>query len=734
MSRARPLRHLAAPAAFAALFLILQTRLWAGRLRPIWDGDVQFAPFFSIVADHARAGRLLLWSPWTNGGAPLYADPQVGALAPHVVLLGAVTGGGLRGFIVYWLALWLFGGLGFLALARRLGAGPAPGVALALGYVAMGPYVGHAEHVSFLHSMSFVPWVLLAVDRALEEDSARRGALAGALWGLSALAGYPGFTLGTGLFVAGWSIAWVLGVEWRGGPSRGSWRMRARGALRVLAPMLGVGATVMAPGLFATLHDAAGYTYRSGPLPRAVAVSVNALEPAALWTLASGYIALARQSQWVYTDVSSVGLYVGACGALLAAVALLGRDRRRALTLAALAVAFLALALGRALPLRDWAYTLLPPSRYFRHASLFRYYACLALLLAAATAAPFPATASARWRRGAAAVIGTLGALAAWMLERAMAGARPTAYADHVARWGYARVALAVCVLAVIAYVLLARASRTWLRGAAAAILVAAAFLDAGAVLRTSLGLYAVHAGDRGDRWASLVHRREIPTHGLESERGPGGRDNFNLLTKERQLQNYITLRHTLFEAIAASDALGRMALGPLRLGFTPEAPLTAASPEAFRRWLGPVGAGQPVPLVAHTPEDMVGGGGARADHGSADPRGMTPLVPVEAVIEPGWMRYVVDVPRAGWLFIPERWGRCWSARIEGRPARLYGGNFAFMAVRAPAGRIELDLRYRPTTTLWLVALSWSTLLAVTIAMVARRRPRQPPGSGSPRA
>jgi hypothetical protein len=723
------LRRLAAPVGFGILFLGLQSKLWTGAVSPIWDADTQFAPFFSIVADHARAGSLLLWSSWTNGGAPLYADPQVGALAPDVVLLGALTGGGLGGFVFYWLLLWLGGGLGFLALARHLGVGRAPAIALALGFAMMGPYVGNAEHVSWLHSMSFAPVVLLVVDRALDADPVRGGALAGALWGLSALAGYPGFTVGTLLFTVGWITAWTMGTDWRGGAVAGSWPGRMRTAGLVLAPMLVVGGVVMAPTLFAALHDAAGYTTRAGFLAREAALRDNALEPAAWWTVASGYIGLARRSQWLYTDVSSVSLYVGGCGTLLAALALLGSAWRRALALAALALVFLGLACSRVVPLRSWLSWVLPPLRYFRHSSLFRFYVCLALLLMAVVALRGLATVSARRRRGMAAALAALGMLGARVLERMMADAQPIGYPNHLARWTEARVALAACVVATAGYVLLSGARRQAVRAAAAAVLVTAAVVDARVVLDTNLGLYAKPEVHGGPRWAGIVHRRGILADGPDSHRGRGAPDNLNLLTKERQLENYTPLRQPIFEAIVAGGVLNPWLLGPPRVGFARNVERTPVSLTAYQRWLGAIALDGAVPLLVHTPMDMVRGDGPtgamsgpsprdRRPSGASPPQspswdGMVPLAPVEVAIGRDRLWYLVDVPEAGWLFVPERWGRPWSVRVDGQRMSPYGGNFAFMAVPVRAGRVELRFRYRPRTTLALVAVSWLVLAGV---------------------
>ena len=82
----------------AIAFVALNIKLVNGKAAPLWDADTFFAPAFTLIADHARVGRIALWNPWQSGGYPEYADPEVGASSPSLVLVGAITGGTEAGF------------------------------------------------------------------------------------------------------------------------------------------------------------------------------------------------------------------------------------------------------------------------------------------------------------------------------------------------------------------------------------------------------------------------------------------------------------------------------------------------------------------------------------------------------------------------------------------------------------------------------------------------------------
>ena len=148
--------------------------------------------------------------------------------------------------------------------------------------------------------------------------------------------------------------------------------------LGVLAVFGVVSLVVLAPVYFGFLHEMRGYTDRSGTLAREEAVAAQALDPKALSTFASPYVATAgatwEKRLWT-TDIAMCSVYLSPTLFLLglASLWLRPRDGFR-WWLAGLAVFCLAAALGDHLPLRGWLFDALPPMRYFRHAAMFRCY------------------------------------------------------------------------------------------------------------------------------------------------------------------------------------------------------------------------------------------------------------------------------------------------------------------------------------------------------------------------
>ena len=135
------------------------------------DAIDYFCPYYTLVADAARQGQLVSWTPLVDGGAPVGFEPQVGAASPLQLIFGLATGGNEFGFRLYWLTIWGLGGCGVLLLARHLAAPAWAACVAAIGFAFSAIYISHASHTSYLVTMSLFPWVLWRLDAAILQRS-----------------------------------------------------------------------------------------------------------------------------------------------------------------------------------------------------------------------------------------------------------------------------------------------------------------------------------------------------------------------------------------------------------------------------------------------------------------------------------------------------------------------------------------------------------------------------------
>ena len=366
--------------ALVVIFFGVNWQVLTGRVSAHWDGSGYFSPYYTYLAELTRSGHFLLWNPLSTGGSPDFAEPDVGVFSPVTLLLGLIIGPGPVAFQLYWLCLWLFGGLGMYVLARAVAAPPWGALLTSLAFVFSGFYLGAAEQISVIYTFSFVPWLLWRVRAAMTTGRLWPACQAGALWGLSALAGTPAVVIPGALFTG------VIALAWLAARPGTSWTRRWRHYVFTMALVAVVGVLVLAPSYLSFRHEVAGYSHRTQPLARAVVLG-DGLGFNWLATLASPMVALVTYHLpgWSSFDLSLLPIYFGSVLSVLALYTLWVRRREPwILGVAASGLLALGIAMGSTLPLREWLYDWVPFTRFFRHAPLFRGFFLVAVAVLAA--------------------------------------------------------------------------------------------------------------------------------------------------------------------------------------------------------------------------------------------------------------------------------------------------------------------------------------------------------------
>lgn len=739
----------AAALLLALLLLGTNHQLLTGEAVPVWDARTQFAPYYTLVADFARAGQLVVWNPFVNCGSPDFIEAQFGALSPVTVGFALLTGGSLVGYAAYWVSLWFLGGCGVLVLGRSLGAPAWGAAAVAVGFICCGVFTGQAQHLSHLCSFSFLPWILWRWDVAVRTRRFRPAVETGLLWGLSALSGYPGLTVLTGGYVTLWAVGRSLFTS---APPPGSVRpsiaMVARGLLVVVV----AGSAVLAPVYVGFFLEGAGYTERAGGLPREVACYDNALHPLAVATLVSPQLvtlnfdlqAAGRPTLFDYNRPTTSSVYAGAVVPVLALFALACAPRNRwRWWLLTVGVVFLLTAMGRALPLRSLLYDLFPLSRFFRQTSMFRDYFVLSLVVLALEGSRDLSrrlsTGAVPWRLVtvslcAAAVAVVVFLTVVWPLR---------VVADTSA-------AVALLVSSYVALALIvtigARSPRR-VAPALAGIMVAVAVADG--ILtqwlsrptrfdrdpRSAASLHRVYAGRkrRVDLTAQGLDRRDLYTPETSALNGS------NLVEKQPTFENVLPLGNRFHLTLGSDPLLRGTATGTDRVFFsadaleaTPSMPILGELMRATTRHGGPV-------LLVHSPGAMRSLRRRRPELLDPELRAgilrlppMSPLGYELVAYRPRELALEVDAPRAGWLLVTDRWAGGWRATVNGEPTEVWGANLVFRAVRVRDGHNTVRFLYRPPLLAPLLVMSWGALaagLAAALAAAIRKRDRVTPAA-----
>jgi hypothetical protein len=351
-------RSLGAPLLAAALLLVglLLTYgrlIFEGLVVAGYDTQTYFYPYWAVVFDTLRSGRIPLWNPDLFMGAPLLANSQAAVFyLPNWLLLGLSPERAMSAALMLHVA---WAALGTVALARaalRVGwpAAATGGAVFAFG----GYFLAQSGHVNQVSAAAWLPWLLLALDRGVGGD--RRAWLAiPAVTALMLLAGHPQ--------VAYMSLVFglVYAVSVGGAGAGGGWRQWTLGAGRgalTWAAAVGGGALLAAVQLLPTL-ELTRHGIRSGGLPLHEAASFSLPGEEFLRAVLPTFTSLPSSTEFV--------AHIGMSGIILAALGVAAGPRgvRTVVLLATLGVTLL-LAVGPATPLFTLAHRLVPGFDLFR--------------------------------------------------------------------------------------------------------------------------------------------------------------------------------------------------------------------------------------------------------------------------------------------------------------------------------------------------------------------------------
>jgi hypothetical protein len=322
-----------------ALVGVLMTLYWpAASLQGVfYVGDIYRLgyPARHEYAMALREGRIPLWTPNAVAGFPSLAEGQTGAYYPPNLLLYRFLP--LPAALNYsiLLALWT-AGAGVFLYARSLGLRRLPSLVAACAFMLGGFLPGHLNHLNMLAAASWLPLLLLAVERATRLAGWRHWTLVGLLFGVQGLAGHPQISLLSALLLVPYAAAGPL----RGArPAGGVWQRAAQAAWCGGALLLGV---ALAAVQWAPTYELTRLSERGQGLDLEFFTSFS-LHPAQYVTMLWPFI---RGNPYPLTSLETIG-YVGVLPLVLAGAAIVQRRDQAVRLWAVVAVAAFLMSLGR---------------------------------------------------------------------------------------------------------------------------------------------------------------------------------------------------------------------------------------------------------------------------------------------------------------------------------------------------------------------------------------------------
>ncbi|MEA3307932.1 MAG: YfhO family protein [Chloroflexota bacterium] len=327
------------------------------------DFNLQYYPWLKFVFEEWRQGSIPLWNPYLNGGQPGLADIQLGALyPPNLLFFGGLiltrqpfTPLALELIII--LHIWMTTFFTYL-LACRITGSRWGGVAAAIIFGFSSYLVGFAI-VTVLQVITWLPLLLLLLDRAWESQRLQDYLLVGVAFALAALAGHPQWFIYTVYAILFFYLCRML-------EQGGSWRPLLLRWGR-LALSLGFGLALAAAQLLPTLEMFL-HSHRSAELN---------------YNYAAQGLPLAQLPGLILADGISSSLFFVGGVALLLAVAGVRLAWQKGRLWLALGVVALLLAFGGNTVVHSFCYLALPGCSFIREQYRVFYLVVLAVAVLA---------------------------------------------------------------------------------------------------------------------------------------------------------------------------------------------------------------------------------------------------------------------------------------------------------------------------------------------------------------
>jgi hypothetical protein len=737
--------------------LPLVVPLLSGRTLVWFDTQRIFAPQRWLVDEALQEFRLPLWNPYAALGSPFLADAIHGVLHPISVAVALL--GTARSVDLLALGHVLSAGLGAWLLARDLGASRAGAAVAAFAFGMSGFVLSMVGLLNLLAGAGSLPLCLAGLRRFGVAPSA--GNLTLGAVGTAVLA-YSGDIQ---MLVLAGVMALVLAGEGAG------WRGAVRAAFAGSVGLLVAGAQLVPSALHLPRTDRGAASFRNDPRIWSFEPwrAVELVFPGLLWgpdpLMDEVYRKLTGPSHWPAGGTAmplSASVFLGLVPVTLAAIGL--REGRRGRTLGGLALVLLWAALGPALG-ADAVLGRIPLWKAFRYSE--KLVGPLTLVLALLAGLGLGAVVERRVRARSVGAVGAgVGVAAIGCCLLLMSGLPGELHgeAQHRLVRGGVQVLGALGGLGV-ALVVLRRLGARWGSGALATVVWLGMAAASPAALRP--GDPSTRLGSPGPALdAEAPGARVLNPYNYEPLYTEAGLDWIDQCGREHSEKAYaahnVRLRLDSFSFYGAmrpgrlatmGDTFGvRWPLVARRFGAThviidvPRSEAhwglrdlatgggTLVRSVAGRHevWAVPHGpwAGFPAALrVVEGEEDAF----------SATVSAISERSPV-TVVE-GWGRFdvapgrVLGVERGlesvrieaeaegdSTLVVNDAWWPGWEATVDGRPAVIFRADALVRAVRFPAGRHVLEMRYRPPEVRWGVRVSLLGLACLVAGIIVLRR------------
>ena len=330
-----------------------------------------FLPWRFNVVEHLKNGQLPFWNPFQDLGYPIQADPSSGAWYPIVWIFGSLFSYSLYSIGWEYVIHLIFAGIGFYKLLHYFSFPRKLALIGAMAYAFCGIFIGNAQHLPYIVSACWLPFLLLFYLKTLQESSWINPIKAALFLYLLLTGGYPAF-----IIILLYLLLLFLSIHiWQ---NRKEYNRQLWVQLILRNGLLGFLAILFSLPLFIGIYQVSPYLSRLGKFALEDAL-FSPFSPQCFISFFSPY-ATATITDFYDSDLAMRNGYFGLFLFLFFIPAIFIKKSQPIKILFYFGVFSLTASVGTYLPVRTVLFNYVPMMGVFRFPSVFRYFFILAAI------------------------------------------------------------------------------------------------------------------------------------------------------------------------------------------------------------------------------------------------------------------------------------------------------------------------------------------------------------------
>ncbi|MEP7170147.1 MAG: hypothetical protein ABI855_12310, partial [Bacteroidota bacterium] len=340
-----------------------------------WDMMDQYFPWRYFVSECLRNGIFPQWNPYQHSGYPIHADPQSGVWYPVVWIISFIYGYDIYANQFDFAIHVILGGIGMFLLIKYLVKNEEAALLAGCCYMLSGFFIGNAQHLTYIVSGAWIPFILFFYARMLQNNSWKDIVRVSLCFFLLLTGGYPAFAI-----ILSYSLLVIFGIH-----SIHLFRKKDLVRLKkfVLNNFLFLFLTlILSAGLVISLFIGFQYFTRSERLP----IEIINQAPFAPQSLISCLLSLvtATDREFINSDIAMSNLNFGTiCFAGFLLTFFRKKEMKEKIILAA-GIFFMLASFGAYTPVRKLLYDFVPLMDLFRFPGIFRLFTIICFIISSA--------------------------------------------------------------------------------------------------------------------------------------------------------------------------------------------------------------------------------------------------------------------------------------------------------------------------------------------------------------